>query len=129
MSILDILIRNLTRQKYNNSYIPSVSSQPDSKPHYLQEYEALLQRPEWKAKKKRIIKRDGCCCSRCGCTDRPLQVHHKYYLNYPDDTKVFPWQYPDDALITLCPDCHKKAHSNHKPKVYHISYKDAMKYM
>ena len=34
-----------------------------------------------------------------------LQVHHKYYV----DSK-FPWEYYDDALITLCNWCHFELH-------------------
>lgn len=33
-----------------------------------------------------------------------LQVHHLWY-----NTEWMPWDYPDDALITLCDLCHKKA--------------------
>jgi len=35
-----------------------------------------------------------------------LEVHHKYY-NRDFET---PWDYPDDALITLCRKCHKDVH-------------------
>lgn len=34
-----------------------------------------------------------------------LHVHHKYYV---DGRK--PWDYPNDALITLCSECHEKLH-------------------
>ena len=36
-----------------------------------------------------------------------LQVHHTYYVQ-----GKWPWEYLDSALITLCPDCHKKEHQN-----------------
>lgn len=42
-----------------------------------------------------------------------LQVHHKYYVK-----GKYPWQYPDDAFITLCPECHKKLHSKENIPVY-----------
>lgn len=42
-----------------------------------------------------------------------LNVHHKYYIK----TKL-PWEYNDDALITLCEECHKLAHQTHATPVY-----------
>jgi len=36
-----------------------------------------------------------------------LHVHHRYYQN-----NLLAWQYPDNALITLCWDCHEDLHSN-----------------
>jgi hypothetical protein len=40
-----------------------------------------------------------------------LHVHHKYY----QDGKK-PWQYPNEALITLCWSCHQKEHKEKKIK-------------
>lgn len=34
-----------------------------------------------------------------------LNIHHKFYTRGRK-----PWEYPNDALITLCEDCHKKRH-------------------
>ena len=39
-----------------------------------------------------------------------LNVHHKYYIK-----GKAPWEYEDDALITLCEYCHKKAHLTRIP--------------
>lgn len=40
-----------------------------------------------------------------------LNVHHKYYIRGKK-----PWEYPDDeALVTLCEDCHKKRHEKAIP--------------
>jgi hypothetical protein len=36
-----------------------------------------------------------------------LHVHHKYYQK-----GRLPWEYPNDALITLCWDCHENLHKN-----------------
>ena len=36
-----------------------------------------------------------------------LHVHHTYY-----QLGKFAWQYPDDALVTLCWDCHESLHAN-----------------
>ncbi|MEZ5003925.1 MAG: hypothetical protein R2730_12930 [Chitinophagales bacterium] len=36
-----------------------------------------------------------------------LHVHHKYY-----QVSLKPWEYPDDALTTLCMHCHEELHKN-----------------
>lgn len=46
-----------------------------------------------------------------GC--RGLNVHHKYYIK-----RKFPWDYEDDALITLCESCHKLTHKVNKTPIY-----------
>ena len=51
------------------------------------------------------MSRDGFKCCDCNNTDKMQNIHHKYYT---DGKK--PWEYPDDCLITLCEDCHKKRH-------------------
>lgn len=87
-------------------------------------YEELLQTKEWKAKRESILQRDKHKCVFCGST-QDLQVHHKYYSKYPNGKMVKPWNYPDNALITLCKDCHNKIHRKHKIKVYYRRYSDS----
>ena len=70
----------------------------------MNKYQELLERPEWKEKRERILERDGHTCQFCGSTDKQLQVHH---FNYDAPT---PWDVPDKYLITLCKDCHKNYH-------------------
>lgn len=83
-------------------------------------YGQLLARKEWKEKRAKIMTRDNNCC--CYCKSRHnLQVHHKYYLQYPNHEKVLPWEYKDDALITLCDKCHKRWHEKHTVKTYYVS--------
>lgn len=86
-------------------------------------YEELLKRPEWHTKAIRIKERDSWRCAYCGniCD---LEVHHKYYSRYPNDQKVAPWNYPDDALITLCHKCHEKVHQTKTIKLYYRKYTD-----
>lgn len=67
-------------------------------------YDELLDSSEWKNKRTKILRRDGFCCSNCGKTSN-LQVHHKYYL-----WNMEPWQCEDEALITLCGECHNDLH-------------------
>ena len=86
-------------------------------------YEDLLKTEEWREKRQKILNRDNNKCVYCGKTHN-LQVHHKYYSKYPNGFRVYPWNYPDDALITLCDECHKKVQSKKKIKTYYRSYSD-----
>jgi 5-methylcytosine-specific restriction endonuclease McrA len=49
-------------------------------------------------------------------TYKGLNVHHKYYI-----TGLKPWEYDDDALITLCQECHQKRHEIAIPKYRSLS--------
>jgi hypothetical protein len=62
----------------------------------------------WQQKRLEILNRDGRECRSCGAAGDgvTLNVHHAYYESGND-----PWDYPDDALVTLCADCHKEIHS------------------
>jgi len=42
-----------------------------------------------------------------------LNIHHKYYIDGNS-----PWEYDDNALITLCESCHKKVHQSAQTPVY-----------
>lgn len=86
-------------------------------------YKKLLQDPNWKAKRLKILNRDNYCCRYCGST-KYLKVHHKYYSRYPNGDKVMPWNYPDDALITLCWKCHNRVHLTKRIKLYYRHYDD-----
>jgi 5-methylcytosine-specific restriction endonuclease McrA len=88
-------------------------------PKRKQSYNELLKTPEWKNKRDKILKRDNYTCRHCGKTDTILQVHHKYYHKYPNGTRPKPWDYPDEALITLCDNCHKRVHQTTKIKTYY----------
>lgn len=44
-----------------------------------------------------------------------LQVHHKYYVLGNE-----PWEYNNDALVTLCRECHEARHDNEDIPVYGI---------
>ena len=117
--------------------------------HYSIPYDELLQTIEWKAKRIRVISKDGYKCCNCKMTETiyenkppyhfyldgedeyetiynedgtPIEekwkirlvpapravifhVHHTYYI-----FDSAPWQYPDEALITLCSQCHFELH-------------------
>ena len=42
-----------------------------------------------------------------------LHVHHKYYIK-----NKLPWDYPAEALISLCKNCHQEIHDKEKIPVY-----------
>lgn len=90
---------------------------------YKDLYKDLLKREEWREKRAKILNRDNNKCVYCGEVHN-LQVHHKYYCQYPNGYRVRPWNYPDDALITLCDKCHTKVHNKKKIKVYYRSYSE-----
>jgi 5-methylcytosine-specific restriction endonuclease McrA len=77
-------------------------------------YGALILHPNWKLKRKEILKRDQFKCVICG-SENELQVHHRQY-HFVEATKKFkvPWDYPDHLLITLCSPCHARGHSKYK---------------
>lgn len=68
-------------------------------------YAEMLKDPRWQKKKTEILNRDNFTCQLCGDTKNTLHVHHKYYL---ENHK--PWEYTDDALVTLCEECHSWVH-------------------
>ena len=110
--ILLILLCKLNKKK--SILIPDYASDSRS-------YDDLLYDVRWYKKRAIILARDKNQCQHCGSYDN-LRVHHKYYSKYPDETKVYPWNYPDRALITLCDSCHKEVHKREKIKVYYRKY-------
>lgn len=79
-------------------------------------YEELLLSDEWRAKRKHIIHRDKMQCRMCGNQKTSeLEVHHRYYVY-----NTSPWNYPDEALITLCKDCHTLIHETYSPLIYTV---------
>lgn len=69
-------------------------------------YSEKLRHPKWQRRRLEIMNRDGFRCQKCKSDDKTLNVHHLYYTGWND-----PWDYPDDALATLCEICHQSEHS------------------
>lgn len=70
----------------------------------MSDYSELLRDVRWQQKRLKIFERDNWTCRRCSDESSHKQIHHLYYkfgLN--------PWEYPNEALITLCELCHMKA--------------------
>ena len=60
----------------------------------------------WKARAAEIRKLDNKRCAMCGKDCGELHVHH---LSYPPPPFHI-WDSTDNELVTLCPECHKRAH-------------------
>lgn len=80
-----------------------------------EQYQILLQRPEWKQKRLEILNRDGHKCQWCGAAHN-LQVHHKWYCKCPNGTRRKPWDYDNKVFMTLCDRCHKRYHEKYEVK-------------
>lgn len=75
-------------------------------------YKEKLLDPRWQRKRALVMIRDNFQCQECESTDITLHVHHLRYFKNTD-----PWDYDDSHLITLCADCHAKAHGKYSEKV------------
>lgn len=65
------------------------------------EYWQKLRDPRWQKMRLEIMQRDEFACQICFATERTLNVHHNYYESGKE-----PWEYPTEALVTLCEECH-----------------------
>lgn len=66
----------------------------------MADYSEKLRDPRWQKRRLEIFERDKFTCQSCDRTDITLAVHHKYYKDCE------PWEYPNEALQTLCEVCH-----------------------
>ena len=87
------------------------------------DYKNYLQDPRWLLRRNQILTRDKNTCQFCGAQDRVLHVHHKYYIE-----GLKPWEYDDDALISLCKNCHESVTSDGR-ELYQafLYFRDSMK--
>ena len=77
-------------------------------------YSELLKDPRWQKKRLEILNRDGFKCQSCEDETSMLVVHHLFYEPAKD-----PWDCPDEALITLCENCHANERDR-RPEVEQI---------
>ncbi len=61
--------------------------------------------PRWQKKRLEIMEKSYFACEMCYDKESTLNVHHKYYIAGND-----PWDYKDEALTTLCENCHNREH-------------------
>jgi hypothetical protein len=69
-------------------------------------YSDKLKDPRWQKKRLEILNRDEFTCQYCSSNENTLHVHHKYYI-----PEANPWEYNNNALITLCEYCHEQEHT------------------
>ncbi len=62
-------------------------------------YAEKLLDPRWQKRRLQIFDRDDWCCQICSNPELTLHVHHRWYEGEP-------WEAPDEALVTLCAECH-----------------------
>jgi 5-methylcytosine-specific restriction endonuclease McrA len=63
-------------------------------------YGERLRDPRWQKRRLEIMQRDDFACQICFDGESPLNVHHRWYEGDP-------WDAPDEALVTLCEECHE----------------------
>lgn len=68
-------------------------------------YSEKLKDPRWQKLRLKVFERDNWECQWCGNREITLVAHHLYYENNKD-----PWEYPDEAFLTLCQPCHQFNH-------------------
>lgn len=69
--------------------------------HPKTSYAEKLRDPRWQKKRLRILERDEWTCQQCYDQESTLHVHHLWYQGEP-------WDAPDQALVTLCSECHEE---------------------
>jgi hypothetical protein len=68
-------------------------------------YTQLLPDSRWQKKRLTIFERDNWHCRCCKATNIALNAHHLYY-----EKGKKPWEYDNDAIVTLCQKCHEIIH-------------------
>lgn len=72
------------------------------------ERQSIYASHKWKVLAKAVKTRDGKKCVECGSTEG-LHLHHiKAWSSHPE------LRFDEDNIITLCSQCHKKAHARRK---------------
>lgn len=72
-------------------------------------YSEKLKDPRWQKVRLKVFERDYWQCMRCDCDNKTLHAHHLKYENGKD-----PWEYDLKDIVTLCDDCHTKAHDDNE---------------
>lgn len=68
-------------------------------------YPEKLRDPRWQKIRLQVMERDDWKCAECGDKRATLHVHHIRY-----EWGKEPWEYPIEALKTLCEFCHELEH-------------------
>ena len=60
------------------------------------EYDELLKDPRWQRKRLEAMQADKFTCQMCFRSDKPLNVHHKKYIQ-----GAAPWEYDKSAMQNI----------------------------
>ena len=74
---------------------------------HRQQYLEKLKDPRWQKLRLKVFERDEWTCQMCYTDESTLAVHHRYYLKNKE-----PWEFPLEALVTLCEECHAEERDN-----------------
>lgn len=80
-------------------------------------YTEYLRSEHWRALRRRFFAKSWrvasmrerfgtTCCEFCGCTDRPVELHHRTYKRLGREKLT--------DLVLLCGDCHSTVHRTHR---------------
>lgn len=72
-------------------------------------YTAYIKSTKWRAIRAKVLFRDGGRCVCCRAGGRGLEVHHKTYARFGNESM--------NDLVTLCHTCHEKQHKNQQGKI------------
>lgn len=75
-------------------------------------YQEYLQTPEWAAKRKLTLERDGYRCRVCN-SEQQLRAHHRTYERRGNEDL--------DDLTTLCQPCHDRFHNGKEQDLHSIT--------
>lgn len=94
----DWLDRRLRRQKEIREEL-NLERRAD----WFEDHDEYLKTESWRMKRELVLKRDNYLCQGCR-SSRAVHVHHLTYENVKDELLF--------QLVSLCEECHRKAHHN-----------------
>jgi hypothetical protein len=69
--------------------------------YFTDEYLEYIKSPEWRRKRRTLIRQRGRVCERCGQRSKAIEVHHLTYERLGNER--------DEDLQLVCPECHPMA--------------------
>lgn len=100
----DVLLRDRKEREHNEWLARSSEASTFSRvqnAEWWANYNAYLETPEWKARRRLVLERDNYVCQGC-LKARAIQAHHLTYAHLFDELLF--------ELISICGPCHNKAH-------------------
>ena len=86
-------------------------------------YSQQLRDPRWLKRRQEIIERANNLCEQYGEQSDRFEIHHGYYLK-----DKMAWEYPDEVLYCLCPDCHYSIQELMEVAHYHVAKRNLRLY-